>query len=315
MNQETVLKIQNTAADLSNLRALLVLRHGAVVCEYYDAETTSETLLQGRSITKSVVSALIGIAIDQGLIRSVDDKILDYFPEYTSSDGARHKRDITIDHVLTMTSGFAWDNDVSWYDDDAPAAEYHALDRPLRHLPGTVFNYDSAAADLLTVILTRVTHQSARTFASEHLFAPLGINRFDWERDPAGYDRGSAGLIMRPLDVAKFGQLYLQKGRWNGQQLIPQDWVEQSTTTQVRTPNGAGYGRCWWVENAGHSRQFSGIGFCAQYLTVMPHLELVVVAHHHIVLSENIANQQEHEFTHRILKPIRVAVEKELAEG
>ncbi len=136
MNQETVLKIQGTAADLSNLRALLVLRHGAVMCEYYDAETTSETLLQGRSITKSMVSALIGIAIDQGLIRSVDDKILDYFPEYTPSDGDPRKQDITIDHVLTMTSGFAWDHDVSWYDDDAPAAEYHALERPLRHPPG-----------------------------------------------------------------------------------------------------------------------------------------------------------------------------------
>lgn len=120
---------------------------------------------------------------------------------------------------------------------------------------------------------------------------------------------------MRPIDVAKFGQLYLQKGRWKGQQIIPQAWVEQSTTIRVRTPDGEGYGRCWWVENTGDTRAFSGIGFCAQYLTVIPHVELVVVGNHHVIVSEEVANRQEHDFTHRILNPIRTAVEKERAEG
>ena len=297
-------QLEEAVAATSNLRALLVLQHGVVQYDYYRSDTTPETLLHGRSITKSIVSALVGIAIGQGLIRSVHDKVLDFFPDYAVKTDDMRKHEITLDHLLTMTSGFAWDNDVSWYDEGAPAAVDAALDRPLWHAPGLVFNYDSPAVDLLTVILSRVAQKPARTYAAENLFHPLDITRFEWERDPAGYDRGSAGLAMRPMDVAKFGQLVLQQGVWNGSSIIPQDWLEESTRSRIRTPEGAGYGRSWWVEGEGSARQFSAIGYCAQYLTVIPRLALVVVANHDVILSESVADQLEHTFTSLILRRI-----------
>jgi len=289
MNEAIMCAAAEAATRLSNLLAYVVVRNGFLVCEHYYRGGTAATKHHIRSVTKSIMSALVGIAVDRGMITSVETRILDYFPDYHTGDSDR-KSTITLDHLLTMTAGFEWneltfDAEASkavsdWFSGGKQAALYDALQRPLANEPGTVFTYDSPAADLISVILTRAAHQDVRGFAVAHLFGPLGITDFAWEVDPAGFERGSAGLVMRPRDVAKFGQLYLQAGRWEDQQLISPAWVETSTVSQVGLGEGHGYGRLWWVTDGGPIRFSCGVGYGGQLLFVVPSHQLVVVATH-----------------------------------
>ena len=145
---------------------------------------------------------MVGIAIDKGIIRSVNDEVLSYIPEVSTQDNNVLKQQITIRHLITMTSGFQWEETGAWFFNDTLAAISDAWYSPLASNPGEVYNYDSASTDLLTVVLTRAANQDAQTFATENLFSPLDITDFEWEKDPAGYYRGSAGLVMKAYDVA-----------------------------------------------------------------------------------------------------------------
>jgi len=290
MNEAIMSAAAEAATRLSNLLAYVVVRNGFLVCEHYYQGRTAGTKNHIRSVTKSIMSAIVGIAVDRGMITSVERPILDYFPEYHTADSDDRKATITLDHLLTMTAGFEWNEltfDVEaskavedWFFGGKQAALYNALPRPLANEPGRVFNYDSPAADLISVILTRAVHQDMQSFAVAHLFDPLGITDFAWEVDPAGFRRGSAGLVMRPRDLAKFGQLYLQRGRWANHQLISSAWVGTSTVSQVALGDGHGYGRLWWVTDGEPIRFFAAVGYGGQLLLVVPSQQLVVVANH-----------------------------------
>jgi hypothetical protein len=265
---------------------------------------TAATPQHVRSITKSIVSALVGIAIDKGILRSVNDNVLDYVPELKSQDKDERKQHITIRHLLTMTSGFRWEETGEWFFSDTLAAISDTWDRPLAGHPGEIYNYDSASADLLTVILTRAAKQEAKAFAIENLFTPLDITDFEWEMDPAGYHRGSAGLIMRAIDLAKIGQLYLQKGQWKGLQIVSREWIEQSTAQQVRVNESVSYGYLWRSREVGVIRHHYGMGYGGQYLMVVPSLNMVVVASHEWQVLHEQANQQKYHFTDRVFDPL-----------
>jgi CubicO group peptidase (beta-lactamase class C family) len=300
-------EVEATAAHLSNLYALLVVRNGCIVLEQYYQNRTPTTQNHIRSITKSVVSALVGIAIDRDIIEGVHTRVLECLPEFEPRDADARKKQITIEHLLTMTAGFQWDEtiqDKEWFSSTTLAAAYDALERSLAHEPGATFNYDSPAADLLTVILTRAARQDVQTFAVEHLFAPLGITQVAWEQDPAGYRRGSAGISMRPRDLAKFGLLYLQHGMWNGKQVISREWIAQSTNARVIVNDYLSYGRLWWVNQTEAIHRFGGLGYGGQHLIIAPQQQLVVVANYHWRVPFDIALQQRTDFTDQIFTKI-----------
>lgn len=312
MNRKPLENAEKAAAELSNIRSFLVLWNGSVVSESYYGRTTAETAHHVRSITKSIVSALVGIAIDKGFIRSVNDKVLNYIPELTSQDDDVRKKQITIRHLLTMTSGFKWEEEEmdEWFSSDTLAAISDAWDKPLARDPGELYNYDSASTDLLTVILTRAAKQEAKTFLIENLFTPLDITEFEWEKDPAGYHRGSGGLIMRVRDLAKIGQLYLQNGQWNGHQIVSHAWIEQSVAQQVRVNESVSYGYLWRSRQVGSIRHYYGMGYGGQYLLVVPGLNMVVAANHKWRVSHEDADRQKYGFTDRVFDPLVNAWQK-----
>jgi CubicO group peptidase (beta-lactamase class C family) len=310
VNLKAIANAEKAGAELMNVRAFLILWNGSLISENYYAGTTAETLFHLRSITKSIVSALVGIAIEKGILRSVNDKVLTYIPELISQDHDARKEQVTIRHLLTMTSGFQWDETGDWFIIQTRSALAEVWGRPLVGNPGEVYNYNSAAIDLLTVVLTRAAQQEAKTFLVENLFAPLDINHFEWEKDPAGYHRGSGGLVMRAKDLSKIGQLYLQNGRWNQHQLIPSAWIEQSTAEQVRVNDVVSYGYLWRSRRIGSVRLFYGLGYGGQYLMVVPSLNIVVTANQEWHVSNEQADQQKYGFTDRVFDPMVKAWQK-----
>lgn len=304
MNLKAIDDAKKAAGELMGIRAFLILWNGSVVSENYYGGTTAETLFHLRSITKSIVSALVGIAIQKDFIHDVNDKVLTYIPELKSQDNASQKERVTIRHLLTMTSGFRWIETGEWFFSETRSAISDAWGRPLVASPGEVYNYDSASSDLLTVVLTRAAKQEAKTFLVENLFAPLGINHFDWEKDSAGYYRGSAGLIMRAYDLSKIGLLYLQNGRWNQHHIISPAWIEQSTSEQVKVNDGVSYGYLWRSRQIGSIRVFFGMGYGGQYLMVVPSLKVVVTAIQEWNVSKDQADLQTDGFTDRVFDPM-----------
>ena len=304
MNLKALTDAEKAATELSNIRSFLVMWDGSVVSEHYYGGTTVATPHHIRSITKSMVSALVGIAIDKGIIHSVDDTVVHYIPELKAQDNDIRKHQITLRHLLTMTSGFGWEETGEWFFSNTLSALSNAWDRPLVGDPGEVYNYDSASTDLLTVILTRAANQEAQTFAIENLFAPLDITNFEWEKDPAGYHRGSAGLVMTVRDLAKIGQLYLQKGQWNQRQLISSQWVDQSFAQHVRVNGIVSYGYLWRSRQVGSIRNYYAMGYGGQYLIVVPDLKLVVVAIHEWQVAGEEADRQKYAFTDRVFDPL-----------
>ena len=304
MNLKAIDDAEKAAAGLSDIRSFLVMWNGSVVSENYYGGATAATLHHARSITKSIVSVLIGIAIDKGLIGSVDEKVLDYIPELQSQDNDLRKNQITIKHLLTMTSGFQWTETGEWFFSATSAAISEAWKRPLAGNPGEIYNYDSPSTDLLTVILTRATKRDARTFATENLFAPLGIAHFEWEQDPAGYHRGSAGLVTRAQDLAKIGQLYLQNGQWNKYQIVSPEWIEESVAPHVRVNEAISYGYLWRSRQVDSIEHYFGMGYGGQYLMVVPKLKMVIAANHEWQVSGEEADRQTYDFTDRVFDPM-----------
>jgi CubicO group peptidase (beta-lactamase class C family) len=267
-------------AEYPNIYSLLVVRHGYLVFEkYYHGHDRSDEY-NVKSITKSVTSALIGIALEQGYLSSLDQRVIEYLPEYATPPIDERKQAITLRHLLTMTSGFAWtEDDINAWISSRDWIKY-AMNRPLAHDPGEVFAYDTASSHILSAVISRATGTSEFQFADDQLFRPLGISAHAWPADPQGYTFGSSELQLTSRDLAKFGYLYLNNGFWDGAQVVPAAWVKESTAerrSKVGFFGDEGYGYLWWVaEDQGHAAYFA-LGYGAQYVYVVPDLDLVVV--------------------------------------
>lgn len=272
------------------IRSVLIARHGALVFEHYGAGFGPDDVQRVNSITKSVVSALVGIALDQGRLAGLGQPIADTLPEARSEAADARVASITVRDLLTMTAGFEWDEGASdaCVGSTQPACARfrirgdrvrHALRRPLRHAPGQVFGYDSHASHLLSVMLARTTGMSTASFAEQHLFGPLGVPHYRWDTDGRGHALGGAGLYLRPRDVAKLGQLFLDQGVWRGRQLVSRGYVAQATTPQTAGgwPLGVGYGYHWWTAPIQGLPAFSASGYGGQWIRVIPALGMVVV--------------------------------------
>jgi CubicO group peptidase (beta-lactamase class C family) len=266
--------------NLPDVYSLLVIRHGYLVYEKYYAGSDAAVNFGLRSATKSFASAMIGIALRDGALESVDQKVADLLPEYfTQVDDAR-KKDITIRHLLNMTSGFAWD-ETNAFLPLAPGGSFgqSIVDLPLDSAPGEKFNYSSVASQLLSILFTKVTGKTMWDVAARELFAPIGIPNTHWPADSDGNSQAYSGLVMPARELAKFGFLYLNGGAWDGEQIIPADYARASVSRDgaVPVPDGGLYGYLWWlVKDRGHEA-FMAAGYGGQYVYIAPDLDLLVV--------------------------------------
>ncbi|MGW8266083.1 MAG: serine hydrolase domain-containing protein, partial [Longimicrobiales bacterium] len=239
------------------IRSLLIVRHGKLVAEGYSRDPDDRDRFHPvQSVTKSITSLLVGMAEEEGLIPSLDVPLYGLMPEYF--DGDLRKRAITVRDVLTMRTGLEFDND-----DDTGAFLYssgssvrNVLRLRLVSEPGASFYYHDANPQLASGLLEKVTGVPPEVYAEEHLFGPLGIREYQWERHGDGLNYGAFGLWLRPRDMAKIGQLMLQGGRWEGRQVVPTDWIQESTRVYA---NG-NYGLYWWVNEENRVYRASGAG-------------------------------------------------------
>jgi CubicO group peptidase (beta-lactamase class C family) len=249
-------------------------------------------------VTKSVTSTLIGIAINHGEIDGVDERMLPFFSHYPNiANMDARKQAITVEHLLTMTAGFRWDEWSLPYTHPANSVNLmyvsndwvkYTLDLPMVDAPGARFEYNSGVSMLLSAILTGATGVSARDYAAEHLFGHIGVTAWQWDSAPQnpGMSIGGWGLRLRPVDMVKFGLLYLQEGQWNDAQIVPGEWVAASTQSHSVIDEWSEYGYQWWtysdrVVSEGlidRNDVFRAVGRGGQYIWVVPHYDLVVVS-------------------------------------
>lgn len=274
-------------------RALLVVRHGRLVVEEYFNGGAPEQSTEVWSVTKSFISALIGIAVDQGHIESPDDRMVDYLPDYPEF------ANLTIRDVLTHTTGLEWTEEgedfVGWIESDDWVR--NAAGRERLHDSGTTLLYSSGNSHFLSALIVAATGVPTGIYADKHLFTPLSIRfgRRDagdrvttwddflvrtphtWKLDADGIEVGAFGLSLTAREMAKFGYLYLNKGRWEDEQLVPESWVEESTRDHFLRNSNFGFGYHWVVARRGGHLAFNADGWGGQIICVVPSLDMVVV--------------------------------------
>jgi len=266
--------------ELAGLRSVLVMQGDQVVAdESFAGSNLNDRPFDVKSASKSVLSALVGIAIERGRIDGLDATVGELLPAYARGlDDA--KRAITLGDLLAMESGLAstsGEHYGAWVTtDDWTAA---ALARPFESEPGSEFTYSTGNSHLVSAILTEATGKSTFELARESLFGPLGIEVAGWERSPEGYYFGGNSLRIAPRDLARVGRLYLAKGRWEGRRLLPAEWVEVSTRRHSEGwPERYGaYGYFWWLPPDDPWDSFAAIGYGGQFLYVVPELDMLAV--------------------------------------
>ncbi len=245
-----------------------------------------------QSVTKSVTSALIGIAIGRGEIPRVEVPILRYFDAAAVANLDERKKRIILRDLLTMTAGFKWDEDSVPYTDKANSCAAmeastdwarYVIDQPMEHDPGRVFRYSSGVSELLAHILLKATGRQADEYAVDHLFKPLGIERYYWKRTPTGLPDTEGGLYLTRADLARFGSLYLHDGVWEGKRILPEGWVAETmrprADPRMQEIPGARYGYQWWLLPWGEAKRqaWTCWGYGGQFLFVVPERDLIAV--------------------------------------
>ena len=269
------------ALRLPRLHSLLISHRGELVFEEYYNGADSRRPANMKSASKSVISALIGIAIDEGHIKSVEDPITKYFPEYILNQTDPDKQLITIENLLTMQSGLEttsnrnygkWVLSENWVE--------FVLNQPLVAKPGTRMLYSTGSTHLLSAILTRASGINTKEFAQKHLASQLGYSMSYWSRDPQGIYFGGNDMEMTPRQMLAFGELYLNKGVHEGRQIIPTNWVKESYRPHVLSPRGQGryYGYGWWLRDLAGMLVPVAWGYGGQLIFVVEPMDLVVVA-------------------------------------
>ncbi|MFW9993358.1 MAG: serine hydrolase domain-containing protein [Candidatus Odinarchaeota archaeon] len=278
---------------MRNLDSVLIIRNGVLVYEEYYHLYTRTSKHEIYSCTKSITSALIGIAIDKGYIDNVNQKVVDFFPDKTFTNLDSRKQNMTLEHLLTMTTGLDWGESSPPPGYGVVGQDYYhmitssdwvqyVLDKPVIHEPGEVFNYNSGASHVLSAIIQKTTGMETLSFAREYLFGPLGIEPADitWNSDPQGIATGGSALRMIPQDMAKLGYLFLNNGTWDDKQVVPTEWVETATRGHPPLAGSDYYGYQWWLETISQDKDINGyhaLGYNGQMIFVLPELDMVVV--------------------------------------
>ena len=273
--------VREAAAALPRLNSLLISQQGQLLVEDYFNDWQARRPANMKSASKSVMSALIGIAIAEGYIDSVAVPIADFFPDYFSPQSNSEKLNITVEDLLTMQSGLEttsnrnygkWVLSENWVE--------FALNQPLVAEPGEVMLYSTGSSHLLSAILTKAAGVDSKTFAQQYLASPLGFSMSYWSQDPQGIYFGGNNLEMTAGQMLAFGELYLNEGEARGRQIIPRQWIESSFQPHAESPRGQGrhYGYGWWLRDLAGLQVPVAWGYGGQLIFVIKELELVLVA-------------------------------------
>jgi len=276
------------AAGLPQLRSLLVSRHGELVAEYYARGVGPTRLENVKSASKSVIAALVGIAIQRGHIKSLHEPIAAYFPELKQDRDSR-KQSITIEDLLTMRAGLestSGPNYGRWV--QSPNWVRFSLTRPMVAEPGSGMQYSTGSSHLLSAILTRAIGTSTWQFANDTLARPLGFALARWPQDPQGVFFGGNEMLFTPKQMGALGELYLHRGRANGRQIVPEAWIDASCVPRTASVFDAErrYGYGWWIQQFDGGAPCFAWGYGGQYIFVFRELDLVVTATSSTAVSE-----------------------------
>lgn len=301
-NERQLLDLERIVKEnYNNMNGIIIVKDGYIAYEKYFNGFNSKDTFHVTSVTKSVLSALIGIAIDKSYIQSENQRVLDFFPEYSYDMLCPNKDKVTIHNLLTMTAPYPFEN---WKEPleklcTSPDWIKYTLDTLGQNGEIGEFKYSTAGAHLLSAILTRSTHKSAREFANEFLFNPLGIDKIPdykinefgyeelfgkkvkgWVNDPYGNSTGGWGLTLSVRDMAKIGLLYLNKGRWENRQIISNHWIDKSVKA-----NSNNYGYLWWLFHYDGLNAFSAMGDGGNAICVIPEKQLVIAIASKVIIN------------------------------
>jgi CubicO group peptidase (beta-lactamase class C family) len=287
-------KLYYEAAELETLYGLLVIKNSTLIAEKYFNEGSIDQVSGRASATKSFTSALVGIALDQGCLQSVDQKMIDFFPEYADEIIDPRKEQITIEHLIQMRGGYP---DEEMTDDYFEIMFFqgnwkflpHLVDFPLVSDPGTEFHYSNLTSHLLGAIVTRACDQDLESFAQEYLFSPMNAELYGWQVDDDGYHWGFGEIYVTARNMAKFGQMYLNGGVYDGAQILSADWIEAShqrySEKIIRggilpwygSFRDRGYGYQWWSSRVGDHYFNYASGHGGNYIILLRDLAMVIV--------------------------------------
>lgn len=259
----------------------IVIKNGYIVHETYYGSYGVDSRRNIFSCTKSFTSTLVGIALKEGYITSVDEHVMDFFSDRTIANMDSRKEAMTIEHLLTMTTGIEWYENVytgvNSFSQMTSSVDWvqYVLDQPMAHTPGEVWYYNSGASHLLSTLVNISTGQYTQNYAEDKLFTPLGITHYDWGKDPDDNAFGGASLRLTPRDMAKLGFLFLNNGTWDGSQVVPEEWIITATSSLELLDSDTGYGYQWWTSPL--IGAYSARGYLGQFIYVFPALNMVVV--------------------------------------
>ncbi|WP_180955182.1 serine hydrolase domain-containing protein [Peribacillus deserti] len=296
------------------INSFLILQNGKNVFSYYKNKKQSNKLHKMNSCTKSVMSLLIGIALDKNFLQSIQTPVHQFFPKIFASQTDGRKMELTLYHLITMTDGLDFPEFGEW-ESFAPMVFHHdivqfVIDRPMIHTPGSHMNYNSGCSHILSAILQQATGVKTEDFAREHLFNPLEIKEYRWYQDRMKINKGADGLVLKAEDMIKLGQLMLQNGIYNGERVVSENWIRSSTAPNLVTYENIGhYGMHWWVNRLNKTRHFSkennyyfALGFGGQYIIVVPTRNMVIAVTSDIyadslrpmrIIRENLLNHRQ----------------------
>lgn len=274
-------RLGQQAAALPRIHSLLISHQGERILERYYAGRTASQPANMKSASKSVISALVGIAIDQGHIHSVEEPVATFFPDFTHPQSPDQWQQLTVRDLLTMQAGLQstsgrnygrWVVSENWVET--------ALSRPFVAEPGSDMIYSTGSTHILSAILTRATGMSTREFAQKHLASPMGFRMAYWSQDPQGIYFGGNDMEITPRQMLAFGELYLNNGRYNNAQIVSADWVQVSHQAHATSPRGQGrfYGYGWWLREMAGMLVPLAWGYGGQLIFVVEEYDLVIVA-------------------------------------
>jgi CubicO group peptidase (beta-lactamase class C family) len=283
-----VAQLYFNAAKVETLEALLVIKNGRLIAEGYFNDGGLDKKTRIASVTKSFTSALVGIAIEQGYLTSIDQKMMEFFPELADLTTDPRKEQITIRQMMQMRAGYPWEESASELTAmmlDGFRTRYLA-DVPLIRDPGSGFDYSNLTSHLLGVVVARACGTDLKTFAEANLCAPMGADLGDWTTDWEYNHNGHADIHLTARDMAKFGLMYLRDGEYQGRQIVPAQWVRDSLQTYTenawkirigRNYTEMAYGYQWWSARAGDHRFSLAWGHGGQQVALLPQLDMVIV--------------------------------------
>jgi CubicO group peptidase (beta-lactamase class C family) len=306
-----VAELYYNAAELETLYSLLVAKNGYLIAEDYFNEGSIDQKDRLQSVTKSYTSALVGIALEQGYLSSVDQKMLDFFPEVADQITDPRKEQITIRELLQMRTGYPWEETDPALWDGLLSGHYPPLidEFPLIADPGREFNYSNLSSNWLGIIVDRATGMNLKAYAEENLFLPLGVEAGEWGTDAEGHNNGCGDLHMTARDAAKFGLLYLKDGKHEGNQVVPDDWVHDSLqrySEDINLTGGfpanwglsfrdIGYGYQWWSASIGDHHFDYAAGHGGQLIVLLDEFDMVIVTTSYPFWLQHDAEAWKHE--------------------